>query len=49
MAKEPIVFDTEPLGLPSMKVLVVGARTEEEIAADLRSHFRTSGNAGGAS
>jgi hypothetical protein len=39
MAGEPILFDTAPLGLPAMKVLIVGGRTEDAIAADLRKHF----------
>lgn len=39
MAGEPILFDAGALGLPEMSVLVVGGRTEDAIAADLREHL----------
>jgi hypothetical protein len=38
MAGEPIRLDTAPLGLPTMTVLILGGRTEEDIANDLRTH-----------
>jgi hypothetical protein len=36
MADEPIRFDLADLDLPSMKVIIVGGRTEDSIVADLR-------------
>lgn len=36
---QPIPFDTAPLGLPPMRVLICGGQTEEAIAADLRKHW----------
>ena len=36
MADEPIQFDLAELGLPPTIVLIVGGRTEDDIAADLR-------------
>ncbi len=38
MAKEPIVLDLDTLGLPGVRVLIVGGRTEDDILADLRAH-----------
>ncbi len=38
MAGEPIRFDADELGLPAMTVVVVGGRTEQDIADDLRKH-----------
>lgn len=31
MANEPILFDAADLGLPEMRVLIVGGRTENDI------------------
>lgn len=39
MASEPIVFETAPLGLPEMVVLIVGGRTEADISSDLHRHL----------
>lgn len=38
MAKEPILLDLADLGLPSTMVAIVGGKTEDDIAADLREH-----------
>lgn len=40
MAGEPILFETGHLGLPPLHVLILGGRTEETIAADMRQHLR---------
>lgn len=37
MAKEPIRFDLADLGLPPTQVVIVGGRTEEDIAVDLQT------------
>ena len=37
LADEPITFDLAELGLPSTIVLIVGGRTEDAIAEQLRS------------
>lgn len=39
MAGEPIVVQLAELGLPAMKVLIVGGRTEETITAQLTEKF----------
>lgn len=39
MANEPVLLDTAALGLPPMKIVIVGGRTEDSILADLRQHF----------
>lgn len=39
LAGEPILLETGELGLPSMRVLLIGGRTEEAIAATLREHL----------
>jgi hypothetical protein len=39
MADEPIVIETEKLGLPPMRIWIIGGRTESAILADLRKHF----------
>jgi hypothetical protein len=39
MADEPILIDLADLGLPPQKIAIVGGRTEEDIAADLKRHF----------
>jgi hypothetical protein len=36
MSDEPIRFDLAELGLPPTVVLIVGGRTEDDIAANLR-------------
>lgn len=38
MAKEPILLDLADLGLPPTMVAIVGGKTEDDIAADLREH-----------
>jgi hypothetical protein len=38
-AGKPILVDTAALGLPAMRVLLVGGDTEEEITAELQQHF----------
>jgi hypothetical protein len=38
LAGEPIPLDTGPLGLPAMKVIVMGGRTEDDIRAELGQH-----------
>jgi hypothetical protein len=37
MAQEPIIIETEQLGLPPMFVVVVGGRTEDDIDKTLNS------------
>ena len=39
MAGEPIVVQLAELGLPPMKILLMGGRTEETIAAELTEKF----------
>jgi hypothetical protein len=39
MADEPIRIDTANLGLPRMSILIVGGRTEDAIATNLRKAF----------
>jgi hypothetical protein len=39
MAGEPILLDTAALGLPPMRVMVLGGRTEDAIADEIRQHF----------
>lgn len=39
MANEPIIVQCAELGLPLMKILLMGGRTEEEIAAQLTAKF----------
>ncbi|MFE2469739.1 hypothetical protein [Streptomyces mirabilis] len=39
MADEPIVINLAELGLPPMKVLLMGGRTEEVIAAQLTEKY----------
>lgn len=39
MADEPIVVQLAELGLPPMKILLMGGRTEETIAAQLTEKF----------
>lgn len=39
MANEPIVVQLAELGLKPMKILIVGGRTEEAIAAQLTEQF----------
>lgn len=39
MADEPIVVQVAELGLKPMKILIVGGRTEEAIAAKLAEQF----------
>lgn len=41
MANEPIVIQVAELGLPPMKILLMGGRTEEAIAAQLAEKFGT--------
>lgn len=41
MANEPIVIQVAELGLPPMKILLMGGRTEEAIAAQLTEKFGT--------
>lgn len=36
MAAEPITFDLADLGLPPTQVVIVGGRTEDDIAGQLR-------------
>lgn len=38
MADEPILIDLADLGLPPQKIAIVGGRTEDDIAADLKRH-----------
>lgn len=38
LAGQPIMFETAPLGLPQMRVIVVGGATEESIAAELAAN-----------
>lgn len=38
MADEPIEFDLADLGLPSTQVVIVGGRTEDDVAEQLRAH-----------
>ncbi|RCG19075.1 hypothetical protein DQ384_37995 [Sphaerisporangium album] len=46
MADEPITFNLTELGLPDVRVLIVGGRTEETIAAKL-GQIRTTRTRGG--
>lgn len=39
MANEPIVVQVAELGLKPMKILIMGGRTEEAIAAQLAEQF----------
>ncbi|MFF9310113.1 hypothetical protein ACF1BS_04295 [Streptomyces sp. NPDC014748] len=39
MADEPIVVQLADLGLPPMKILIMGGRTESDIAATLAAQF----------
>lgn len=39
MADEPIVVQLADLGLPPMKILIMGGRTESDIAATLTARF----------
>ena len=39
MADEPIVVQVAELGLPPMKILLIGGRTEEAIAAQLTAKY----------
>lgn len=39
MADEPIVVQLAELGLKPMKILIMGGRTEEDIAAQLAEQF----------
>lgn len=39
LADEPIVVQLADLGLPPGKILIMGGRTEEVIAADLTARF----------
>ncbi|MET9086144.1 hypothetical protein ABZX77_30435 [Streptomyces sp. NPDC004237] len=39
MANEPIIVQAADLGLPPMKILVMGGRTEAEMTAALTSQF----------
>jgi hypothetical protein len=41
MADEPIVIQVAELGLPPMKILLMGGRTEEDMAAQLKERFGT--------
>ncbi|SHI67379.1 hypothetical protein [Streptomyces sp. 3214.6] len=41
MADEPIVVQVAELGLPPMKILLMGGRTEEVMAAQLKERFGT--------
>ena len=38
MADEPISFDLADLGLPPMRVVIVGGRTEDAITGQLAAH-----------
>ena len=38
MADEPISFDLADLGLPPMRVIIVGGRTEDAITEQLTGH-----------
>lgn len=38
MAAEPISFDLADLGLPPMRVIIVGGRTEDAITGHLAEH-----------
>lgn len=38
MAGEPISFDLADLGLPPMRVIIVGGRTEDAITGHLAEH-----------
>jgi hypothetical protein len=38
MADEPISFDLAELGLPPMRVVIVGGRTEDAITEQLAEH-----------
>ncbi len=40
MNGEPITFDTADLGLPQLRIVVLGGRTEADIAISIRSNFR---------
>lgn len=45
MSDEPIIFDTGPFGLPALSVLIVGGKTEDDIARDLSAVLgRTQGS-----
>lgn len=41
MADEPILIDLADLGLPAQRVVIVGGRTEADIATKLKTHFGT--------
>jgi hypothetical protein len=41
MADEPILIDLADLGLPAQRVVLVGGRTEADIAEKLKAHFGT--------
>lgn len=43
LAGKPIMFDAAGLGLPGVKILIVGGATEESIVADMRAFWTEHG------